>query len=816
MIGWLFGSKGRTGRRSPAPAESATIEGRSKETSRHVETGLHHHKMGRLSEADALYRQALAEDPENIDALHFRGVIAFQRGDYPQAVLFISQALSHNASNAAAYNNLGNALAAQGKRLESLTAYLEALALQPDYADALCNLGDALKSSGKIERAIACYRRALSITPELHSAQVKLENGLEELSQRGEMLAPGSIAPAADPVDAQIRLGITFQERGRLGEAIECYRQALALGPEIPEAHFNLGNAYKDQAHFDKAIASYERALALAPDDPAAHTNLGSALLQQGRRQEARVCFRKALALEPDLAEAHYNLGIASYQAGDLPSAKSALAKYLQLQPDDRTALMALGEACSRSNELDQAASCFERVLTRDPGCAEAHNLLGNVLRNQARHQGAIEHYELAILGDDNPVVAFQNLLFCMMCTGSFSAADIHAKHREFARRFEQPLLSCQSPFPNAPEPNRRLRIGYVSPDFRSNIVGHYIQPILQNHNRAEFEVCCYFTGFAQDPETERIRALADQWHDVHLLSDDQMAALIRAHQIDLLVDLCGHGPGNRILALARKPAPVQASYLDYSATTGLTSIDYRLTTEYCDPSGTSEQYYSEKLYRLKDTYWTYNPAARLPVSALPMQSKQHVSFGSFNMYYRITSQVLELWSRLLASVPDSRLVIVGVASGSTQATLLERLKRGGVAPERVSIHGLVSYQRYNELMGTVDLALAPFPYNGATTMMDCLWNGLPVVAKEGGETFCSRLGCSVLAQLGLSGLIARDDDEYIRIAIELTSNMEALSSLRGSLREKMNQSPMRDFDGFTRGLEDAYRAMWRNWCARQ
>ena len=776
--------------------------------------GLHHHRAGRLSEADALYREALAEDPENIDALHFRGVIAYQRGNYPQAVQLISKALSHNASNASAYNNLGNALAAQGKRLESLSAYLDAVALQPDYADALCNLGDVLKSSGKIEKAIACYRRALSITPDLRSAQVKLKQGLEELSKRSEALAPGATAPAADPVDALISRGITFQEQGRIDEALECFHQALAFGPEVPEVHFNLGNAYKDQARLGEAIASYKGALALAPDSPAAHTNLGSALLQQGMQQEARVCFRKALALEPDLAEAHYNLGIASYQAGDLPSAKSALAKYLETQPNDRAALITLGEACSRSNELDEAASCFERVLAHDPNAAEAHNLLANVLRNQARHRGAIEHYEIAILRDNNSVVAFQNLLFCMMCTGSYSAADIHAKHREFARRFEQPLLSLQSQPPHTPEPNRRLKIGYVSPDFRSNIVGHYIQPILENHNRAEFEVHCYFTGTIRDGETERISSLADQWHDVHRLSDDDIAALIRSHQIDLLVDLCGHGPGNRILAFARKPAPVQVNYLDYSATTGLTSIDYRLTTEYCDPTGTSEQYYSEKLYRLKDTYWTYNPAARLPISSLPMKSNGYVSFGSFNLYYRITSEVLDLWSRLLSSVPDSRLVVVGVARGSTQAALLERMNRAGITHDRISMHSLVSYQEYNELMGTVDFALAPFPYNGATTMMDCLWNGLPVVAKQGGETFCSRLGCSVLVQMGLSELIARDEDEYVRIAVELTSAVQKLADLRQSLRQKLEQSPMRDFAGFTRGLEFAYRSMWKVWCA--
>jgi protein O-GlcNAc transferase len=773
MIRWLFKSLGRA---SAASAQDAAAQ---------VETGLMHHRAGRLAEAEASYRKALADDPENIDALHFRGVVAYQRGEHSKAVELISRALSRNRANPSAHNNLGNALAAQGNHVAALTAYLDALAHQPDYADALCNLGDVLRSGGKVERAIGCYRRAVSIAPDLRVAQVNLRKTLEERSTRSGSPASGAIAAA----------------EGAKADA---------------ELNFNLGNDYKDQKQLDQAIASYEKAVATAPDFPAAHTNLGSALLQLGKRHEATLCFRRALALEPELPEAHYNLGVASLQAGDLASAKSALRKYLESQPGDRAALLKLGEACSRSNELDEAADCLKQVLATDPLDAEAHNLLANVRRNQARHREALEHYELAILHGENPVVAFQNLLFCMLCTGTFSAEAIHARHREFARRFEEPLVPLRLPHANAPEPERRLRIGYVSPDFRSNIVAHYMQPILERHDRERFQVHCYFTGSAADVETGRISSLADQWHDASLLHDDAFAALIRAHQIDVLVDLCGHGPGNRILMFARKPAPVQVSYLDYSATTGLSSIDYRLSTEYCDPTGIADRYYSEKLYRLADTYWTYNPAARLPVSALPMQLSGYPTFGSFNLYYRITDEVVDLWSRLLSSVPHARLAIVGVAAGSTQAALLDRLDRSGIAPHRISMHGVVSYQAYNELITTVDVALAPFPYNGATTMMDCLWNGVPVVAKEGGETFCSRLGCSVLMQLGLSELIGRSDDEYIRIAVELASNVERLSGLRASLRPKMDRSPMRDFDGFTRGLEEAYRAMWRHWSAHQ
>ena len=593
-----------------------------------VALGLEHHSAGRLAEAETLYREALAEEPRNIDALHFLGVVAHQRGDPARAVDLISQALSLNAANAAACSNLGLALDALGRKEEALRRTLQALALQPGYAEALANL-----------------RRLVT---------------------------------------------------------------GMAAGSE-----------------------------------------------------------------------------------------------------EARDALMIIGEAHSRANELDQAADCMRRILEQRPADADAHVLLGNVLRNQARHDEAIGHYEQAIAHDPRPVVAFQNLLFCMMCSPRFSAADLYSRHRDFARRFEQPLLDPAPRFANLRDPERRLRIGYLSPDFRANVVGHYVQPILENHDRRRFEVHGYFAGAGGDDLTRRIAAQVDHWHELSSLSDEDVAALIRGHQIDILVDLCGHGPGNRILALARRPAPLQVSYLDYSATTGLSCMDYRLTTEYCDPSGVADRYYAERLYRLKSAYWAYNPSVRLPIAPLPSQANGYITFGSFNLYYRITGEVLDLWSRVLQAVPRSRLVVVGVARGSSQAVLLDRIGRG-----RVDLRGVIPYEEYHRLIGSVDIGLAPFPYNGATTLMDCLWNGVPVVARAGAETFATRLGCSVLAAMGLEEMIATDDDDYVRIATQLALAPGRLSDLRRTLRHGLEHSPMRDFRGLTEALESAYRAMWRQWCS--
>jgi predicted O-linked N-acetylglucosamine transferase (SPINDLY family) len=395
---------------------------------------------------------------------------------------------------------------------------------------------------------------------------------------------------------------------------------------------------------------------------------------------------------------------------------------------------------------------------------------------------------------------------------GGFSAA-LYERHREFARRFESPFLPLQRPHENDADPERRLRIGYVSPDFRSNVVAHYVEPILRNHDRARFEVVCYSTGAIRDDLTAVVSSAVDRWHDVHALPDDETAQLIRSHGIDVLVDLCGHGPGNRILVFARKPAPVQI-------TPGLlgdhgNDVDrHRLTTEACDPTGRSEPYYSEKLHRLPRTYWTYNPSLRVPESPLPLKSNGYATFGSFNLYYRVTAEVLQVWARVLQAVPHSRLLIVSVAQGSTQEPLFDAMRAAGIAHERISAD-VVSYQKYGELMSSVDIALAPFPYNGATTMLDCMWNGLPVVALQGRETFYSRMAESLFGELDLSRLIAADGDDYVRVAASLASDPAELESLRRSLRQKVERSAMRDFRGFTRELEAAYRTLWKAWCAR-
>src|SRR5262245_42257377 len=657
---------------------------------RSVELALEHHRAGRLDEAIRSYIAALTLDPGHADALCNLAALLLKRGSPEQAERCYRRALAAAPGHAVARGELERLAGEKQTRLQDALAEEGRGAAD---ADAHIALGKRFKASGAPDRAFAHYEQALLLSPASAPAHYYVGNARMAAGRFDEAIERYSRAVALEPAfaDAHINLGLALQACGRLDEAAASYRRALPLQPGIADTHFNLGNVHRERGELEAARACYEKALELAPEFVPARVNLGNVILQQGRPKDAIACFNSALALEPGLGEALYNLGMAAHRAGMFAAAKAALSSYLALAPGDTAALGTLADAHRNLNEIDAARACYERALALAPADAQAHNGLANVLRNQARHESAMAHYELAIRNDPRPIGAFQNLLFCMMCMGGTSARDLYERHSEFARRFETPLLPLRRPHENDPDPERQLRIGYVSPDFRSNVVAHYVEPILRNHDRARFEVVCYSTGAIRDDLTAKVSSMADRWHDVHPLPDDGFAELIRSHGIDVLVDLCGHGPGNRILAFARKPAPVQINYLDYSATTGMTSIDYRLTTEACDPAGLADPHYSEKLHRLPRTYWTYNPSLALPLSPAPLKSNGQATFGSFNLYYRVTAEVLQVWARVLQAVPRSRLLIVGVAQGSTQEALFEAMRAGGIARERISVHDVVS-----------------------------------------------------------------------------------------------------------------------------
>ena len=375
------------------------------------------------------------------------------------------------------------------------------------------------------------------------------------------------------------------------------------------------------------------------------------------------------------------------------------------------------------------------------------------------------------------------------------------------------PLAEFIQPHLNNRSPDRRLRVGYVSPNFGSHPVGRFLLPLLESHDKESFETFCYASVEIADAMTDRCRAHADVWRDMLGLSDEQVAHAIRQDRIDILVDLTMHMRRNRLLVFARKPAPVQVTYLAYCGTTGLSTMDYRLTDPYLDPPGQDERFYSELSVRLPETYWCYRPAIETPpVNAQPALEAGHVTFGSLNNFCKVTPPALAAWSRLLQAVPKSWLLL-HAHPGSHRDRVCEFLNEQGISPERVVFVDFQPMAEYFGVYQRIDVALDPFPYGGGTTTCDALWMGVPVVSLAG-QTAVGRGGLSILSNIGLPELVACDTEQYVRIAAELAQDLPRLRDLRATLRQRMQSSPLMDVPRFARNIEAAYREMWRRWCA--
>jgi predicted O-linked N-acetylglucosamine transferase (SPINDLY family) len=410
--------------------------------------------------------------------------------------------------------------------------------------------------------------------------------------------------------------------------------------------------------------------------------------------------------------------------------------------------------------------------------------------------------------------MAYDSRLLALNYLPEATPAAIYEEHRRYAAQFEAPLQPSWSAPTNTREPARRMKIGYVSPDFRLHPVAFFIEPVLAHHDRREVEVYCYYNNTLQDAVTARMQAYADHWLPCQGTTDEALAARIRADGIDILVDLAGHTAGNRLLVFARKPAPVQVTYLGYVATTGLTAIDYRLSHIDADPAG-AERYNSERLYRLPRSLWCYRPPLDMPavVTETPARRSGHISFGSLNNIAKVSDPAVALWSRLLQALPGSRLIMAGVPPGSAQQHILARFAAHGIAAARLELHPKLSHPSFRELHHRIDIALDAFPHNGNTTTCESLWMGVPVISLIG-DRFVARFGYTLLKGIGLADLAARDEAAYLAMATGLAADLDRLDALRAGMRARIASSALRDEAGFTRDLEAAYRAMWRAWCA--
>jgi predicted O-linked N-acetylglucosamine transferase (SPINDLY family) len=547
------------------------------------------------------------------------------------------------------------------------------------------------------------------------------------------------------------------------------------------------------------------------------NNNLGALTLRTFDFDTAVVALSRAVAEKPDYDEALINLGVAHYMRGDSDEAIAAYRRVIARNPENGFARYSLGVALLEDQRLAEAEVEIRKALALDPKNAMAHNTLGVLLLDQhAIGAARAEMRQAADVGTLSAPVFYSNYAFASLYAPDVSNPEIFEIHKEYGRRFATAAPDRARPHRNDRDPNRRLRIAYLSPDFRAHSVAYFFEAILEKHDRSQFEVCLYSDTARIDAVTKAMRAGADKWVETGGLTDDAFVQRLVADRIDILVNLGGHTSGNRLPVCARKPAPVQIEYLGYPETSGVPAMDYRITDGRADPEGETG-WCTEKIVRLPHCFHCYRPGDAPPPAPAPHIKNGYVTFGSFNVLPKVTDQAIAAWSEIMRAVPDSRFLIKckQLRDERVQARIRGDFARHGIAPERVEMAAFVaSVKDHLAHYGKVDLALDTFPYNGTTTTCESITMGVPVLTMRG-NNHRSRVGFSLLAALGLAdAFVATDVADYVGRAIAFGRAPVRLAELRPQLRGMMERSPLRDEVGFTRTLEERYRALWQAWCA--
>jgi len=643
-------------------------------------------------------------------------------------------------------------------------------------------------------------------------------------------------------------LALQHHQAGNLRQAEQLYRFILQADPWHAAVHNNLGLALAGQGRLDDAMVHYRQTLQLDPNSADANNNLANVLVSQGKPAEAETHCREALRLRPDFPEGLNNLGNALQDQRKLEAAVDSYRRALQLQPNLAEAHYNLGNALRELGKLDEAVTWFQSALRLKPDLPFAHNNLGNAFLKQGRLDLALASFQQALRLQPDLAVAQSNRLFCLNYDAEADPDAVFAEHCRWGHARESGVRNqgsgiIQHRLTTEYDPERRLRIGYVSPDLRYHALTRYFEPALAHHDPRQVEVFCYAELAFPDAVTNRLQNLAQGWRWTCNQTDAQVAERIRGDRIDILLDLAGHTAGNRLGVFAHKPAPVQATWLGYMNTTGLTAVDYRLTDDLLDPPaptlgkkgvlpllperpGGAELQAAgafpapvrdtEELVRLPGGMCCFGPPADAPVvAALPALRRGYLTFGSLHSLFKLNGRVLDLWSQVLKALPSARLLMFrDTLTGTAREHICRQFAERGIAGERLDLRRGSDAPGYLGIYAEIDVGLDTLPYSGGVTTCESLWMGVPVLTLWGVRP-AGRNSAALLARAGLADWTVQTPDQYVTLAAGLGNNLERLAQLRTKLRDQV-AGTLCDAGRFTRTLEDAYRNMWRRWCIQQ
>ncbi|MBY4768468.1 tetratricopeptide repeat protein [Burkholderia ambifaria] len=813
-----------------------------------LQEALAHHQAGRLAQAKTLYDAILHAQPGQPDAMHFLGLLACQLKQYDAGLTLMERSLAARP-DASYFNNLGNMLRECGRLDDAIAHYRRAVALRPDYPEAHNNLGNALRDARDPAEAMQSCSRAIELRPGYAEAYNNLGNVLQDLGELDAAAASYGKAIAFHPVyaEAHSNLGNVLRAQERHADAIVHYRRAIELNPALrvahrglaialratddfdgaleharaglepddAEGHCTLGRSLRSMNDFDGAARLFERACEIDPGYAPAWCRLGELRCQQGEYEESLRLCRHAIELDPELADAYNFLGLAYHNLDRMAASELSHRHAIDLNPDDADAHHNLAAALFRLDKLDEAMSEYRiaQELGVDP--VKIQLTLGDILWAKRDFAGAVAAFREAV--EHDPHRAYARLLFNMSSSPAFAPEEwvVDAqRYGDYLAR-DARLLSHDREQRARQARGRPLRVGFVSGDLRQHPVGIFLESVLAHLDRTRIEPHAYVTFVVEDDVTARLKTGFASWKKLTCLNRDQAARMIHDDGIDVLVDLAGHTNWSGLPVFAHRPAPVQASWLGFFATTGCRAIDYFIGDPHTLPADEAH-HFVEQPWHLPDSYLCFTPPAYdVAVGPLPMATNGGVTFGCFGKLTKISDDVIALWSRLLHALPDARLMLKAHELGASDLNraTLERFARHGIGAQQLILEGGSPRAEYFNAYNRIDIALSPFPYPGGTTTAEALWMGVPVIGMKGGR-FVTHICESLLHAAGMGDWIAADEDAYLAKAIAFARDRDALAALRATLRERTLASPLCDAARFARNLEDAFHGMWARYVA--
>lgn len=785
-------------------------------------------------DALALYESVLEKDSCNVDAHIGKGICLQMQSLSRQAFESFTEAIKLDPNNACALTHSGILYKDEGLLLEAAESYEKALKADPSYKPAaeclavvLTDLGTSLKLAGKTGEGIQKYCEALKIDSHYAPAYYNLGVVYSEMMQYDLALSCYEKAALQRPMyaEAYCNMGVIYKNRGDLEAAIACYERCLTVSPNFEIAKNNmaialtdLGTKVKLEGDINQGVAYYKKALYYNWHYADAMYNLGVAYGEMLKFDMAIVFYELALHFNPHCAEACNNLGVIYKDKDNLDKAVECYQMALSIKPHFSQSLNNLGVVYTVQGKMDAAASMIEKAIVANPTYAEAYNNLGVLYRDAGNISLAIEAYEQCLQIDPDSRNAGQNRLLAMNYINEGNDDKLFEAHREWGRRFMR-LYPQYTFWENSKEMERSLVIGYVSPDYFTHSVSYFIEAPLLYHDYENYKVVVYSAVVKADAKThkfkDRVLKKGGIWRDIYGIDEKKVASMVREDKIDILVELTGHTANNRLGMMACRPAPVQVTWIGYPNTTGLPTIDYRITDSLADRPDTRQKHV-EELVRLPECFLCYTPSPEAgPVSPTPALTNGFVTFGSFNNLAKITPKVLQVWAKILCAVPNSRLVVKckPFCCDSVRQRFLTTLEQLGLESVRVDLLPLILLNHdHMQAYSLMDISLDTFPYAGTTTTCESLYMGVPCITMAG-SVHAHNVGVSLLTKVGLGHLIAKTEDEYLQLALELASDITALSNLRMTLRNLMFKSPVCDGTNFIRGLESTYRNMWHRYC---